>query len=67
VSGTDETPPVAEDDFPEFAAPPQQKPDLSAEAEKERADEQKSTGAQESADEVIARLRREREERKSAE
>lgn len=62
VQGTDETPPVAADDFPEFAEPPQQKPDLAAEEEKKRAAEEAVSSAQESADQVIARLRRQREQ-----
>lgn len=60
MSGTDETPPVAEDDFPEFAAPPQQKPNLAAGAEKARAAEDEGTDAQKAVDEVIARLRQKR-------
>ncbi len=60
MDGTDETPPVAEDDFPEFAAPPQQKPNLAAEADKERAAEDDAADAQKAVDDVIARLRRQR-------
>lgn len=60
MDGTDETPPVAEDDFPEFAAPPKQKPNLAAEAEKERAAEDDAADAQKAVDDVIARLRSKR-------
>lgn len=60
MSGTDETPPVAADDFPEFASPPKQKPNLAAEAEKARAAEAEGADAQRSVDEVIARLRQKR-------
>jgi len=58
--GTDETPPVAADDFPEFAAPPQQKPNLAVEAEKARAAEDSGADAQKAVDAVIARLRHKR-------
>lgn len=60
MSGTDETPPVAADDFPEFAAPPQQKPDLAAQEEKERAAEEAGADAQQDVDALIARLRAKR-------
>jgi len=67
VTGTDETLPVADDDFPEFASPPQQKPDLTAasEAEKRRLEESARASAQENVDQVIARLKRRREEREN--
>lgn len=57
--GEDTTPPVADDDFPEFAEPPRHKPP--AEAMQERPDES-DPDAQGQVDDVIARLRREREQ-----
>ena len=50
--------PVAQDDFPEFAAPPQQRPAHTSEPEPEP----KGDGRQEGVDEVLERLRRERGE-----
>ena len=61
MSENDPTPPVADDDFPEFAEPPKQKP--GPEALRPPAPEPDADGAQEHVDEVIARLRRERAER----
>ena len=59
---SDPTPPVADDDFPEFAEPPRHVPPHAREpraTEPEAAD-----GAQSEVDDVIARLRRERAEGK---
>ena len=61
MSENDPTPPVADDDFPEFADPPKQNP--GPEALRPPAPEPDADGAQEQVDEVIARLRRERAER----
>lgn len=60
MSGFDQTPPVADDDFPEFAEPPRHRPDLS-QAEPDPEDEVDDE-AQAEVDDVIARLRRERDE-----
>ncbi|MCZ4497567.1 MAG: hypothetical protein JWQ74_120 [Marmoricola sp.] len=55
--------PVADDDFPEFAAPPEHKP----RADRPRTKPPEDSGdAQAKADDVIARLRRERAERTGA-
>jgi hypothetical protein len=56
MSENDPTP-VAADDFPEFAEPPQQRP--APEADEPEGEEQ-SDGQQAEVDAVIARLRRER-------
>lgn len=60
----DNDPPVAADDFPEFAQPPQHKPAPTHHALQKPEDEQPSNEAQSAADDVIARLRRERAEGK---
>lgn len=52
--------PVAQDDFPEFAAPPQQRPAHDSAPESERAT--KGDDPQGGVDEVLERLRREREQ-----
>lgn len=54
------TPPVAQDDFAEFAEPPRHRPP--AEALQERPSEPEPESAQTEVDDVIARLRRERAE-----
>jgi len=61
MTGPD-TPPVAADDFPEFAEPPRHRPPAEAEPS-ERDDDRPADSAQGQVDDVIARLRREREER----
>ena len=61
----DPMPPVADDEFPEFAEPPQQRPAHSADPEddrdqpNDRADNQ-ANERQDGVDAVIERLRRER-------
>jgi hypothetical protein len=62
MGGSDPTPPVSDDDFPEFAEPPRHKPPMS-EMEEPDADGRPADSAQGEVDGVIARLRREREER----
>jgi hypothetical protein len=58
MSDDEPTPPVAEDDFPEFAAPPRHRPAHVDEPERGR-----PTGdAQDDVDEVLERLRRQREQ-----
>ena len=55
----DPTPPVADDDFPEFAAPPRSKPAPGSSARAPRAEE--AEGADQAAvDEVIARIKQRR-------
>ena len=61
MNSDDPTPPVAEDDFPEFAEPPRHRP---PEAAPEDKPQPAGNGAQEQVDDVIARLRRERGEGK---
>jgi len=59
MSDNDPRPPVAADDFPEFAEPPRQKPGPEAfEPPAPETDDE----AQSHVDDVIARLRREREQ-----
>lgn len=58
MSDNDPTPPVADDDFPEFAEPPRHRPAHADEPERE----EPSGGAQGSVDEVLERLRRRREQ-----
>jgi hypothetical protein len=59
MSGDEPVPPVADDDFPEFAEPPRQKPRREAlEPPAPQGDDE----AQSQVDDVIARLRREREQ-----
>jgi hypothetical protein len=60
AEGEDATPPVAQDDFAEFAEPPRHRPP--AEALQERPSEPEADSAQSEVDDVIARLRRERAE-----
>ena len=62
---TDNDPPVAADDFPEFAEPPQYKPGPGHHARQEPEPEPESNEAQAAADDVIARLRRRGAEDKS--
>ena len=57
----DLVPPVAEDDFPEFAEPPRHKPPADALRESPGEAEDNAQGE---VDDVIARLRRERAEGK---
>ena len=59
--GEDTSPPVAADDFSEFAEPPRHKQPAEA---VERPSEPEPDGAQGQVDDVIARLRRERAEGK---
>lgn len=54
------TPPVAQDEFPEFAEPPQQRPAHVDEPEPEA--EAPPDGRQAGVDEVLERLRRDRDE-----
>jgi hypothetical protein len=56
------TPPVADDDFPEFAEPPRHRPPVEPESQDEREADLEANEAQEQVDDVIARLRRERSE-----
>jgi hypothetical protein len=63
MTSSDQTPPTADDDFPEFAEPPRHRPDLSRDKEDDRPDDSVDS-AQGQVDDVIARLRREREEGK---
>jgi hypothetical protein len=58
MSEHDPIPPVAEDDFPEFAEPPQQRPAHTSEPERDP----EADARQEGVDEVLERLRRQREE-----
>ena len=62
MTSTD-TPPPAADDFPEFAEPPRHRPHAELAAQRKRAPEP-ATDQQEKADELIARLKRERAEGK---
>lgn len=62
MTGQDADPPVADDDFPEFAEPPRHRPDPSHESQKPSAAPEVDDQAQAEVDDVIARLRREREE-----
>jgi hypothetical protein len=61
MTGTDPTPPVSDDDFPEFAAPPRHKPPVT-ESEKRDVDERPDGNVQGEVDDVIERLRRRREQ-----
>lgn len=64
MSGSNEpTPPVSDDDFPEFAEPPRHKPPMS-ELEPP-ADDRPDGNVQGEVDDVIARIKREREGRQS--
>ncbi|MFL6109058.1 MAG: hypothetical protein ACJ716_06520 [Marmoricola sp.] len=60
----EDDPPVADDDFPEFAGPPQHKPGPGHHARQKPEPEPESSDAQAAADDLIARLRRERAEGK---
>jgi hypothetical protein len=60
---SNDPPPVADDDFPEFAEPPRHRPPAH-ETQEQRASEPAHDDAQVQVDEVIARLRRERAEGK---
>lgn len=55
---------MADDDFPEFAGPPQHKPGPGHHARQKPEPEPESSDAQAAADDLIARLRRERAEGK---
>ncbi|MBO9523610.1 MAG: hypothetical protein J7518_18925 [Nocardioidaceae bacterium] len=60
MSTDDPTPPVADDDFPEFAEPPRHRPP----AEPKKPEKKPAADdPQAQVDDVIARLRRERAER----
>ena len=61
MTGTDPTPPVSDDDFPEFAEPPRHKPPVT-EADERDADERPDGNVQGEVDDVIARLRGQRED-----
>lgn len=61
MTSGDLPPPVADDDFPEFAEPPRHRPDLSHEAQEPSPADAVDNG-QDEVDDVIARLRRKREE-----
>jgi hypothetical protein len=58
----DNDPPVASDDFPEFAEPPKHKPGPGHHARQKPEPEPEHNEAQAAADDVIARLRRQRSE-----
>jgi len=62
MTSSDLPPPVADDDFPEFAEPPRHRPDLSHEAQEPSPAEDAVDSGQDQVDDVIARLRRERDE-----
>ena len=62
MTDNDPNPPVAADDFPEFAEPPRHVPKNKAEPKKPDADS--DDGQQAEVDDVIARMRRERAEGK---
>ncbi|HET6167607.1 MAG TPA: hypothetical protein VFE07_12330 [Marmoricola sp.] len=64
MPGDDQTPPMSDDDFPEFAEPPRHKPPMSELDEPDR-DERPADSPQDEVDDVIARLRRERQEGRS--
>jgi len=61
---SDSDPPVADDDFPEFSEPPRHKPPAAHPARQKPEPEPEDNGAQAAADDLIARLRRERAEGK---
>lgn len=63
MASEDPKPPVADDDFPEFAAPPQHQPGPTHSAREKPADVSADNG-QGDVDDLIARLRRERAEGK---
>ena len=58
MSENDPTPPVEQDQFPEFAEPPQQRPAHADEPDRETPADPRQAGV----DEVLERLRRERDE-----
>lgn len=58
---SDDDPPVAADDFPEFGEPPQQVP-RHARAPQRPSSGEPADGRQEAVDAIIARLRREKAE-----
>jgi hypothetical protein len=60
----DNDPPVADDDFPEFSEPPRHKPAATHPARQKPDAEPEDSEAQATADDLIARLRRERAEGK---
>jgi hypothetical protein len=64
VLDNDPIPPVAADDFPEFAEPPQHVPKSRFEPAKPSDEEEKDDGRQVEVDSLIDRLRRERAEGK---
>lgn len=61
MSSDDPTPPVADDDFPEFAEPPRHRPPAEPEPPEVEPEAVDLDDAQEQVDDLIARLRRERE------
>jgi hypothetical protein len=68
MNSNDQPPPVADDDFPEFSAPPQHTPRPARAAQEprtsEKAADKLAANGQSEVDDVIARLRRERAEGK---
>lgn len=58
----DPTPPVSDDDFPEFAEPPRSAPGPGSSARAPRPADETDDAAQAAADAVMERLRRKREE-----
>lgn len=67
MAQNDPIPPVATDDFPEFAEPPQQVPAEARDPERREAEQARpksEAGFQKDVDSVIERLRRERAEGK---
>jgi hypothetical protein len=63
MTGNEPMPPVSDDDFPEFAEPPRHKPPMS-ELEPS-VDERPDGNVQGDVDDVIARIKREREDPQS--
>ena len=59
MPGNEPTPPVSDDDFPEFAEPPRHKPPMTD--REPPADERPDGSAQDEVDDVIARIKRQRE------
>jgi len=62
MTGSDQDPPVADDDFPEFAEPPRHRPDPSHPSQRPDTEDDVDEQAQAEVDDVIARLRRDRDE-----
>ncbi len=65
MTSKDQHPPVADDDFAEFAEPPRHRPAPTSSARQGRPSSERPAGnKQDAVDDVIARLRRERAEGK---